>query len=111
MKAKSIVMFLVCTMIVVISANYGISAEKSVEKPLVETSAADIGSLAADKLDLNQADTEMLTTLPGIGPKTAEKIAAYREANGPFTSVDDLLNIKGIGPDKLEKIRQLVTLS
>ncbi len=111
MKAKSLVMFLVCTMVLVTSANYGISADKSVEKPVVETSAADIGSLGADKLDLNQADTEMLTTLPGIGPKTAEKITAYREANGPFRSVEDLLNIKGIGPEKLEKIRMMVTLS
>jgi comEA protein len=111
MKAKSLVMFLVCAMVVVISATYGLSADKSVENPVVETSRAVDSSLAADKIDLNKADTQMLISLPGIGPKTAEKIVAYRETNGPFTSVEDLLNIKGIGPDKLEKIRQLVTLS
>ena len=111
MKTKSLVLFLVCIMAVVMSAAYGIGADSAVEKPVVETGMADIGSLVAEKLDLNQADTEMLTTLPGIGPKTAEKIAAYREANGPFKSVEDLLNIKGIGPEKLEKIRMLVTLS
>lgn len=111
MKAKSLVLFLVCVMVVAISASYGVSADTSAEKPVVETSVADVDSLADGKLDLNKADTEMLTSLPGIGPKTAEKIAAYRDANGPFRSVEELLNIKGIGPEKLEKIKMLVTLS
>lgn len=89
----------------VVAANLGITAEKSAETQSEAT------LVAVEKVDINQADAEMLTTLPGIGPKTAEKIAAYRQANGPFKSVDELLNIKGIGPDKLDKIRMLVTLS
>lgn len=111
MNVKSLIVSLVCAVVVAISANYGITAEKSVEVPPVQTPAVDADAFAADKVDINQADAALLTTLPGIGPKTAEKIAAYRQANGPFTSVDDLLNIKGIGPEKLEKIRMLVTIS
>lgn len=57
------------------------------------------------KVDINTADVEMLSTLPGVGPKTAAAIAAYRNENGKFTSVDDLLNIKGIGNKKLEKMK------
>ena len=64
-----------------------------------------------DRNDINQADPDELTKLPGIGTSTAAKICAYRDANGPFESLDELLNVKGIGPEKLKKIRPLVTLS
>lgn len=59
-------------------------------------------------LDLNQADAAALDSLPGIGPATAAAIIAHRDANGPFASVDDLLDVRGIGPAKLETIRPLV---
>lgn len=62
----------------------------------------------SEGLDLNTADVPELERLPGIGPSLAEKIVAYREANGPFGEVDDLLNVSGIGPAKLDAIRDLV---
>ena len=68
-------------------------------------------SLIAAKIDINSADEEMLTNLPGIGPRTATRITDYRKVNGPFKSVDDLLNIKGIGPKVLEKIKPFATVS
>ncbi len=57
------------------------------------------------KVDINSADVELLATIPGIGPKTAEAITSYRKDNGKFSSVDDLLNVKGIGEKKLAKMR------
>lgn len=60
-------------------------------------------------IDLNTATRESLETLPGIGPKLAAEIVAYRERN-PFVSVDDLTNVSGIGPKKLEGVRDLVTV-
>ena len=56
-------------------------------------------------LDLNHASTKELTNLPTIGEKMAERIVDYREENGEFAAVDELLNVRGIGPKTLEKIR------
>jgi competence protein ComEA len=61
-------------------------------------------------VNLNTATTEELDTLPGVGPATAEAIIAHREANGPFTSVDQLLDVRGIGDAKLADLRDLVTV-
>lgn len=65
-------------------------------------------SQADAKIDLNTAGRDGLETLPGIGRVKAEAIIAYREQHGKFTSVDDLLNVSGIGPATLERIRSLV---
>lgn len=56
-------------------------------------------------LDLNQAGSSDLEAVPGIGPSMAARIAAFRDQNGPFASVDDLSKVSGIGPKKLEQFR------
>ncbi|GFG75340.1 ComEA family DNA-binding protein [Mycobacterium botniense] len=62
-------------------------------------------SPANEVVDLNTATVEQLDSLPGIGPVTAAAIVAYREAHGKFTSVDQLADVEGIGPGRLEKLR------
>jgi competence ComEA-like helix-hairpin-helix protein len=57
---------------------------------------------------LNTAGEKALLSLPGVGPSTAKAILAHRAARGPFRSVDDLLQVKGIGPKKLEALRPFV---
>lgn len=59
-------------------------------------------------VDVNVADGATLETLPGIGPSTAAAIIDHRERNGPFTSVDGLLAVRGIGEAKLAELRDLV---
>ncbi len=59
-------------------------------------------------VDLNTATVEELDALPGIGPVTAAAIVAWRDANGRFTGVDQLAEVDGIGPARLEKLRPLV---
>lgn len=59
-------------------------------------------------LDINKASSDELITLPGIGPKLAERIMKNREANGPFQDANALLRVKGIGSKKLEKISPLL---
>lgn len=61
-----------------------------------------------DPVDLNAATVEQLDTLPGVGPVTATAILAWRDANGRFSSVDQLGEVDGIGPVRLEKLRELV---
>jgi competence protein ComEA len=65
-------------------------------------------SPAAAPIDLNSASLAELDELPGVGPATAQAIVSFRETNGPFSSVDALLEVRGIGPAKLEQIRPLV---
>ncbi len=59
-------------------------------------------------LDLNTATVEQLDALPGVGPVTAAAILAWRQANGKFTSVDQLGDVDGIGPARLDRLRALV---
>jgi competence protein ComEA len=66
------------------------------------------GPTPSGLVDLNTATVEELDTLPGVGPVTAAAIVAWREANGKFTSVDQLADVDGIGPARLEKLRALV---
>jgi competence protein ComEA len=63
------------------------------------------GSVVPGIVDLNSASLSDLDSLPGVGPSTAQAIIDYRVANGPYASVDDLLNVRGIGPSKLAAMR------
>lgn len=62
------------------------------------------------RVNLNTADLAALDTLPRIGPAMAQRILDWREANGRFTSVEDLLAVPGIGDKMLESLRDLVTV-
>lgn len=61
-----------------------------------------------EAVNLNTATVQELDALPGVGPVTAAAIVAWRQANGKFTSVDQLADVEGIGPARLEKLRALV---
>lgn len=68
----------------------------------------DTGAAAAGPLNLNTATVTELDTLPGVGPVTAAAIVAFRDANGRFSDVEQLGDVDGIGPARLEKLRDLV---
>lgn len=61
-------------------------------------------------LNLNTATASELDALPGVGPATAKAIIDYRTKKGPFTKVEDLLNVAGIGPSKLAALRDQVSV-
>ena len=69
-----------------------------------------IGAADSGKINLNKATVEELSQLKGIGMKYAERIVQYRDENGPFKNVEDLLNVQGIGPKLLEKNKDLITV-
>lgn len=75
--------------------------------PQAVTGEGDAGPAA---VSLNSASAEQLATLPGIGPALAARIVQWREQNGRFTAVDELLEVSGIGPARYDAIAGLVTL-
>lgn len=75
----------------------------SVAAPLQSATAGE-----ARKVDLNTAGQQQLEELPGIGPRTAERIIQFREENGPFRRIEDLMNVRGIGEKKFQRLKDLV---
>ncbi|HHE54330.1 MAG TPA: helix-hairpin-helix domain-containing protein [Caldithrix abyssi] len=67
--------------------------------------------LAPHSVDINHADAKTLIKLPRIGPKTAQAIIDYRTEHGPFNSIEELDNVKGIGPKTIEKLRPYIYLT
>lgn len=62
------------------------------------------------KINLNTASVDQLITLPGVGKKKAEAIIEYRSKNGKFKTLDDLINVKGVGNKMLSKFKTQLTL-
>ena len=60
-------------------------------------------------VNLNTATIDQLASLPGVGPKTAERILEYRTKNGGFKKIEELMNVKGIGEKSFLKIKPLVS--
>lgn len=68
------------------------------------------GGGSGGTVNLNAADLAALDTLPGIGPAKAQAILDWREQNGRFATVDDLLDVPGIGASTVDRLRELVTV-
>ena len=66
---------------------------------------------AAAPVNLNTATAEQLTTIPGVGAKTAERIIEYRQKNGGFKKVEDLMNVSGVGEKSFLKMKPLITVA
>ena len=83
-------------------------AESRTTSPLSDNA---IPRSATAKVDLNSATIEQLQRLPGIGPVLAERIVTYRNNNGLYDYIEQLLEVKGIGQIRLERLRPLLILS
>lgn len=64
----------------------------------------------SDLLNINTASVEELDDLPGIGPTIAQRIVDYRDENGPFDAIEDIMNVSGIGPSTYDQIKDLITV-
>ena len=65
----------------------------------------------ARPIDLNTADLAALESVPGIGKSLSQRILTFREKNGPFQSVDDLLKVQGVGEKSIQKLRPYLTVN
>lgn len=61
------------------------------------------------RININQASAQELETLPGIGPAIAQRIVEYRESNGLFVNIEDIMKVKGIGPSTFAKFKDQIT--
>jgi competence protein ComEA len=78
----------------------------------VELSIPEKGEVAElQKVNINTADAWLLAALPGIGEGRAQAIIAYRQQNGPFRDINELLNVENIGSITLDNIRDLITVA
>ena len=69
------------------------------------------GASEARPVDINTADMAALESVPGIGKSLSQRIIAFREKNGPFQSVDDLLKVQGVGEKSIQKLRPYLTVA
>lgn len=76
----------------------------------VITDSSDMATEYILPVAINHAGIDLLTTLPGIGISLAQNIIAYRETHGDFTSIEDLLNVEGIGQKRLDEIQDYIVI-
>jgi len=86
------------------------SAEES--DPMLSEAPAEPGAEESgiELVNINTASLDELNSLPGIGPTIAQRIIDYREANGLFSTIEDLMNVSGIGPSTFEELKDLITV-
>lgn len=96
---------LLVTLVLVLAGCFSVMPDQAAATSQKESTATE--QLSA-KVNINTADEAILSTLPGIGEKTAAAIISFRNDNGSFKSIDDLEQVKGIGSKKLAKIRPLL---
>lgn len=84
------------------------SSSENITSASDETSLSDILASPALPVNINTASKEELTLLPGIGDATAEKIIAYREENGGFDTIEEIMEVSGIAEGRFEKIKDLI---
>jgi len=96
------------------SNDYSLMSDEEIKKQVLELPDSiayvkkDISTLTEKSIDINSADINELTILPGIGEKTAEKIIELRTERGKFKKLDELMDVKGIGEVKFNKIKKFL---
>jgi len=100
---KNLLLTVVFTLLLTLFA-----AAATVGDSRAESRSPQATKVAVNKVNINTATLEALDTLPGIGPKTAQKIIAWREEHGKFQRIEDLMAVKGIGEKRFARVKDLI---
>ncbi len=95
--------------IVVVAAALTLAAPAGASS--IQQKAPDAKAAPAQAVNINTAPAEQLESLPGVGPKTAARIVEYRQKNGGFKKVEELMNVRGIGEKAFLKIKNQLTVT
>ena len=87
------------------------AAASAQNKATTPTAGATATATATAPVNLNTATAEQLATIPGVGPRMAERIIDYRQKNGGFKKVEDLMNVSGVGEKSFLKMKPLITVT
>jgi comEA protein len=87
------------------------AAASAQNKATTPKAAATVTATATAPVNLNTATAEQLATIPGVGPRMAERIVDYRQKNGGFKKVEDLMNVSGVGEKSFLKMKPLITVT
>nr|WP_136251664.1 ComEA family DNA-binding protein [Ningiella ruwaisensis] len=105
-KLTKLISVAALTSAMLLSFNSNVVAQSNGQESVKAQSVAAIQAI----VNINEADAETLSSLPGVGPKKAEAIISYRELNGNFQTVEELQNVKGIGKRMVEKLIDKVSV-
>jgi competence protein ComEA len=87
------------------------AAASAQNKATMPKAAATATATATAPVNLNTATAEQLAAIPGVGPRMAERIIDYRQKNGGFKKVEDLMNVSGVGEKSFLKMKPLITVT
>lgn len=110
MTIKKLVPIFVASAALLLTLSVSNAVATDSEAPSALAGIAEKAANVKEMINLNSASTDMLAAIPGIGPKIAEAITSYRDANGAFSQIKDLVNVEGIDMSLIEKITPLLSL-
>ncbi len=104
-------MFRTCLSLVVLGLLIAVPSQASAQQATAAVPSTAKAAAAAGVLNLNTASAAELDGLPGIGAKTAARIVEYRQKNGPFKKIEELMNVRGVGEKNFLKLKGQITVA
>jgi competence protein ComEA len=91
--------------VALVFASSPLLAQRATKPPVAAT------TVSMEVVNLNSATVAQIASLPGIGPKTADLVVQYRQKNGPFKKIEEIMNVRGIGEKSFLKIKDRLTVT